>query len=160
MVIKMKKKFIISVLTYAVILFFTTSCCNNKKHSIENQELSDTDRYYSTLSAEKGMNAAFLAMFDSAGVKLQPKHMPIEGYEAIKTSLLSQNDSTFSLTWKPMFAKISASGDMGYTYGTYTITDKSTDSITGEGTYTTIWMKKKDGKWKAMLDTGNPGLGK
>jgi ketosteroid isomerase-like protein len=139
--------------------FFTLLACNNVKQVENINVLFENDRFYSTMSSEKGMNVAFLAMFDSAGVKLQPKHMPIEGYEAIKESLLSQNDSTFTLTWEPKFAKISASGDMGYTYGTYKITDKATNSITGDGTYTTIWMMK-NGKWKAMLDTGNPGLGK
>lgn len=155
----MKKKLQTSVTTIVIIIIFAISGCTTK-HSIDSKELSDIDRSYSDLSAEKGMNTAFLAMFDSAAVKLQPKHMPIEGYEAIKSSLMSQADSTFKLTWEPLFAKISASGDMGYTYGTYKISDKLTDSVTGEGTYTTIWIKKENGKWKAMLDTGNSGLGK
>jgi ketosteroid isomerase-like protein len=54
---------------------------------------------------------------------------------------------------------MAASGDIGYTYGTYKITDRYTDSIIGVGKYATIWQKQKDGKWKAILDTGNPGLG-
>jgi ketosteroid isomerase-like protein len=98
-------------------------------------------------------------MFDSEGVMLNANQMPIEGLEAIKTSLLSAGDSTFTLTWEPKFAKIAASGDLGYTYGIYQIRDKATDSITGVGKYATIWLKQKDGKWKAILDTGNPGLG-
>jgi len=153
------KSRLFSIFAISVMMVAAFTACTHKKH-IDSKILLDTDRYYSGLSAEKGMNAAFLAMFDSAGVKLQSKHMPIEGYEAIKAALMSQSDSTFTLTWEPMFAKISVSGDMGYTYGTYKVTDKATDSISGEGTYTTIWMKKKNGKWKAMLDTGNPGLGK
>ncbi|MFA5974079.1 MAG: nuclear transport factor 2 family protein [Lentimicrobiaceae bacterium] len=153
------KSRLFSFFAISVMMVAAFTACTQKKH-IDSKILLDTDRYYSGLSAEKGMNAAFLAMFDSAGVKLQSKHMPIEGYEAIKAALMSQSDSTFTLTWEPMFAKISISGDMGYTYGTYKVTDKATDSISGEGTYTTIWMKKKNGKWKAMLDTGNPGLGK
>jgi len=124
------------------------------------KELADTDRFFSAMSAEKGMNTAFLAMFDSAGVLLRADHQPIEGYNAIKALLTSEDDSTFILTWEPVFAKVSASGDMGYTYGTYEVTDKSTDSLTSEGTYSTIWQKKSDGKWKALLDTGNHGLGK
>lgn len=149
---------IFSIFAITVMIASVFTACTNKKQ-IDSKILFDTDRYYSGLSAEKGMNAAFLAMFDSAGVMLKPKHTPIEGYEAIRTALMSQDDSTFTLTWEPKFAKISASGDMGYTYGTYKVKDKETDSISGEGTYTTIWMKRKNGKWKAMLDTGNPGLG-
>ncbi len=156
----MKINHVITIIVFSLTILLVISSCTSKKQKDESKMLSDTDRFYSALSAEKGMNAAFLAMFDSAGVKLQPKHMPIEGYEAIKASLMSQDDSTFKLTWEPMFAKISASGDLGYTYGTYKVTDKATDSISGEGTYTTIWQKEKGGKWKAILDTGNAGLGK
>jgi len=140
------------------ILIISATACNNKQMDNDGT-LVEADRFYSALSAEKGMNEAFLAMFDSTGVKLQPNHMPIVGYESIKDALLSHEDNTFTLTWEPLFAKISASGDLGYTYGLYKITDKITDSITGDGTYVTIWQKKSDGKWKALLDTGNPGLG-
>jgi ketosteroid isomerase-like protein len=27
------------------------------------------------------------------------------------------------------------------------------------GTYTSIWKKEKNGKWKFVLDTGNEGIG-
>jgi len=155
----MKTNRLISASTFLVVLIFIFSSCTNKKQVDDSKVLSDTDRFYSALSAEKGMNASFLAMFDSAGVILRANQMPIEGYEAIRTSLLSESDSTFTLTWEPKFAKIAASGELGYTYGIYQMTDKSTDSIIGVGKYATIWLKQSDGKWKAILDTGNPGLG-
>jgi ketosteroid isomerase-like protein len=140
-----------------MVLTTITACKSNKVD--DTNVLSDTDRFYSALSAEKGMNASFLEMFDSAGVMLNANQKPIEGLEAIRASLLNASDSTFTLTWEPRFAKMAASGELGYTYGTYQIKDKATDSITGVGKYATIWQKQKDGKWKAILDTGNPGLG-
>jgi len=112
------------LLTFAVMLIFIVTACNNKKQIDDSKVLSDTDRFYSDLSAEKGMNASFLEMFDSAGVMLNANQMPIEGIEAIKASL--KNDSTFTLTWEPKFAKMAASGELGYTYGTYRILDKAT----------------------------------
>jgi ketosteroid isomerase-like protein len=150
---------LISICALTLIAIFTFNSCCNKKQKDESKLLSDTDRFYSALSAEKGMNTSFLEMFDSAGVMLNANHMPIEGFEAIKASLMSESDSTFTLTWEPKFARIATSGELGYTYGTYQIKDKATDSITGVGKYATIWIKQKDGQWKAILDTGNPGLG-
>lgn len=155
----MKKIRLIPILAFASILLLNATSCS-KKSSMENSEtLLDTDRSYSALSVKQGMNAAFLAMFDMAGVKLQTNHLPIVGFENIKASLMGEDDSVFTLTWEPMFAKIATSGDMGYTYGTYKIADKATDSITSEGTYVTIWGKNSTGQWKALLDTGNTGLG-
>jgi ketosteroid isomerase-like protein len=155
----MKSIRLVSVSAFIVILTITISSCNNKKQIDDSKVLTDTDRFYSLLSAEKGMNASFLEMFDSAGVMLRANQQPIEGIESIRALLMSENDSSFILTWEPRFAKIAASGELGYTYGTYQIKDKATDSITGVGKYATIWIKQSDGKWKAILDTGNPGLG-
>ena len=149
---------LLSICLVSVVIIFSFIACRNMKQKDESKLLSDTDSFYSALSVDKGMNASFLEMFDSAGVMLNANHMPIEGFEAIKASLLSESDSTFILTWEPRFAKIAASGELGYTYGTYQIRDKATDSITGVGKYATIWEKQADGKWKAILDTGNPGL--
>lgn len=123
----------------------------------DTKELSDADRYYSALSAQKGRNAAFLAMFDSTGVTLGPHRPPVEGYKNIRELLLSKSDSSYTLTWEPKFAKVALSGELGYTYGTYRLTDKAT-KLFSEGTYTTIWLKDAMGQWKAVLDTGNEGL--
>jgi ketosteroid isomerase-like protein len=155
----MRKSRLILIRAITFILLANAIACT-KKNAMENSNiLLETDRSYSALSVKQGMNAAFLAMFDSAGVKLQKNSLPIVGFENIKAFLLKGNDSSFTLTWEPMFAKIAASGDMGYTYGTYKIADKATDSITGQGTYVTIWGKNSSGQWKALLDTGNEGLG-
>lgn len=156
----MKTNRLISISTCIVMSIFTLLSCNSRKQVENSDVLSETDRFYSTMSAEKGMNASFMAMFDSAGVMLRANQMPIEGFAAIKASLMSESDSAFILTWEPRFAKIAASGELGYTYGTYQIRNKATDSISGVGKYATIWLKQSDGKWKAILDTGNPGLGK
>jgi ketosteroid isomerase-like protein len=144
----------------AMIMLIMVSACSNRKQVDNSNVLKETDRYYSKLSAEKGMNASFLEMFDSTGVMLNENHKPIEGYHAIREVLLSRADSTFTLTWEPMFAKLAISGELGYTYGTYQVTSKPGDSIVEVGKYATIWLKQSDGKWKAILDTGNSGLGK
>ena len=61
------------------------------------------------------------------------------------------------LTWAPVGAGIAASGDLGYTYGTYEFTSKDKDGkpVVDKGKYTTIWKKQKDGSWKVVVDMGN-----
>ncbi len=150
-----------SILSFGIIIVVISVfvACNGKKQQSGSQMLSETDRYYSAMSAKEGMNTAFLAMFDSAGVMLNANHWPIVGYDSIKASLLAESDSAFTLTWEPLFEKMAASGELGYTYGTYQLKDKASDSVMGVGNYATIWIKQADGTWKAILDTGNPGLG-
>ncbi|MFZ4724501.1 MAG: YybH family protein [Paludibacter sp.] len=143
---------------YSIILFTVLLTSSNLPKMDNTKELIDIDRFYSALSKEKGMNYAFLAMFDTNGVMLTAKKRPIVGIIAIENQLLARNDSTFILTWEPEFAKIADSGELGYTYGLYQIIEKSSGNKIEEGTYTTIWQKNQNGKWKAVLDTGNEGL--
>ena len=142
-----------TIYTICVLFILLLSSCQKTKQIDYSVNLADADSHYSDLSIQKGRNAAFLAMFDSAGVTLASHKPPVVGYNEIKKIILNHSDSSFTLTWKPMFAKVAASGELGYTYGTY----KATKNIS-EGTYTTFWIKNSRGEWKALLDTGNEGL--
>jgi len=67
------------------------------------------------------------------------------------------DDKNNRLTWIPVGADISASGDLGYTYGTWEFHTKDKDGkpAVDYGNYTSIWKKQKDGNWKVALDMGN-----
>jgi len=71
-----------------------------------------------------------------------------------------------SLTWTPVKAEMSASGDLGYTYGNYIYTAKNKEGklVANYGKYTSIWKKQKDGQWRVEVDMGNsspdPGTAK
>src|ERR1700691_4127462 len=49
------------------------------------------------------------------------------------------------LTWTPVGADMSASGDLGYTYGNYEFRSKGKDGkpVVDRGKYTSIWKKEK-----------------
>jgi ketosteroid isomerase-like protein len=116
--------------------------------------MKKADIDFSGLSKQKGMKAAFLEYMDSAGILLRPDHYPIIGKDA-RQFLQNANDSSFTLTWEPSAAEVSTAGDLGFTYGIYTLALKDTAI---KGTYVSIWKKQADGNWKFVLDTGNPGL--
>ena len=146
-----------------ILFLFITSlvldaCENSSKTDIakEKDDMKKADIAFSDLSAQKGMKAAFLQYLDSAVVLLRPDHYPIVGKDA-QEYLQKVNDSTFTLTWKPDAAEVASSGDLGFTYGIYTLKQKDTVM---QGTYVSVWKKQADGSWKYILDTGNPGVGK
>ena len=62
-----------------------------------------------------------------------------------------------TLTWTPVKAEMAASGDLGYTYGSYVYTAKNKEGklVANYGKYTSIWKKQKDGQWKVVVDMGN-----
>lgn len=138
-----------------------SACLLPKKKEISNNEqeraaLLRVDNDFSTLSATNGMKNAFLEYIDSNGVLLRPNVLPIIGADAIDY-LIATKDDSYIMTWKPKDATVAASGDLGYTYGTYELHPKAMDTIL-YGTYVSIWKKQKDGKWKFVLDSGNEGL--
>ena len=141
-------------------ILLLTSCHDNSKHERMVNELMKVDREFASLSIEIGAHESFLAYIDDNCVLLRPNRHPVVGREKIE-ELYSKPDTSFTLKWEPLFADISKSFDLGYTYGIYTVEMDSPEGnlVTKEGTYVTVWKKGKDGKWKFVLDTGNQGLG-
>jgi len=142
------------------IMLLMFSCQEKKKDTQavpDKKELMEVDRAFSKMSEEKGMKNAFIEFIDSNGVLLRSDLMPIIGANAIDY-LIQQNDTGYTLTWEPNGGDIAKSGDLGYTYGIYALKPGSKDTII-YGTYTSIWKKEKNGKWKFVLDTGNEGIG-
>jgi hypothetical protein len=141
-------------------LFFISviivSSCNEKKEPpklVSTHDILHADIAFSDMCRQVGMKKAFLQYIDDEGTLLRPDHLPIVGAEAINyISLLS--DTSYTLSWKPSHADISSSDDLGYTYGTYLL--QLPDTIL-TGTYVNIWKKQKDGDWKFVVNSNNPG---
>ena len=59
-------------------------------------------------------------------------------------------------TWTPSFAGVSASGDLGYSYGVYELREKSgTRTVSERGNYARVWKKVND-EWKLVVDVADP----
>lgn len=138
---------------FSMIMMFS---CNEKKEINEppsTHEMLNADLAFSDMCRQIGMKKAFLQYIDDEGTLLRPDHLPIVGAEAINyISFLS--DTSYTLSWKPAHAEIASSGDLGYTYGTFELQLPDT---TLTGTYVNIWKKEKDGEWKFVLNSDNPG---
>jgi len=147
------------ILSLVFLTLFSKLSSSQTDFQKEKDAIIQTDIDFSNLSKEKGMKEAFLAYADANAVLLRPYMMPVEGYDKVK-KFLDEGNTDFLLTWYPLFADVGSSLDLGYTYGTYEITfkDETGTSQTRKGTYISIWKKQADGKWKYVLDTGNPGL--
>ena len=120
------------------------------------QELLKMEAAFDQATAERGLDG-FMSFFAEDGAILVPNLGPVKGKAAIrKIHERGFARPGFSLRWKPEFADISASGDLGYTYGPYTakVTDADGKTVVSTGRYCTIWKRQKDGSWKVALDMG------
>jgi ketosteroid isomerase-like protein len=154
----MKKKNGVNIMLFVfiIILIIILSCIKSAKNQLSGI-LLNTDREFSAMSVKEGMFKAFLFYIAEDGVILRNNSYPSKGKQTLKERFAGKSDTAFILSWEPVYEKISESGDIGYTYGIHTNTDKVTGEIT-RGTYITIWQKQSDGSWKFVLDTGTQGL--
>jgi ketosteroid isomerase-like protein len=144
---------------FITVFVFLISCTSKKPDNnvVEDKFLlMDTDRSFSKLSEQKGIKFALIQFIDTKGVLLKPASIPIIGGQAI--NYVSQlNDSSYTMTWEPKGGDVASSGDMGYTYGLYSVKPNDRDTVL-YGTYVSIWKQQPDGKWKFVLQSQNEGI--
>jgi ketosteroid isomerase-like protein len=109
-------------------------------------------------AADHGSQGYLSYLADDA-VELPNGHALLKGKAEIGKTMAFLDNPNNHLFWTPSSAGISACGDLGYTYGSYEFRSRDKDGKLGSvrGKYTTIWRKRKDGSWKAVLDMGNAG---
>jgi ketosteroid isomerase-like protein len=91
-------------------------------------------------------------LFAASDVRLfRNDKFPFVGRMAAADALVTL---TSEWTWKPSFADVSASGDLGYSYGIYELREK-TGTISEKGNYARVWKKVGDA-WKLVIDVADP----
>lgn len=142
----------------ALIFFFYLSLCKAPpkpviKQTFSVDEIINADLAFSDMSKQSGMKNAFIDYMDDEGILLRRAHLPVKGADAI--DFLSQvNDTSYTVSWVPEGAQIATDGDMGFTYGVYTLESSATVL---KGTYVNIWKRQADGSWKFVMNTSNEG---
>ena len=114
--------------------------------------LLERDREFSNTSAKQGSLKAFLA-YSSPNVRLfRDGHYPFAGSKGIDEALKLKTSTNTVLSWQTEGGGVSRSDDIGYTYGTYTISSKTEPQKPGErGSYMRFWKKNK-GLWRVVVD--------
>ena len=154
----MRKKNGVNIMLFVIIIILIgiLSCSKGPKNQTAGI-LLQTDRDFSAMSVKEGRHKAFLYYIADDGVILRNNSYPVKSKKILEEQFAGKSDSSFVLSWVPLYEKVSESGDIGYTYGIRTNSTKSTGEIT-KGTYVTIWQKQIDGNWKFVLHTDNQGL--
>jgi ketosteroid isomerase-like protein len=118
--------------------------------------LMERDREFAEYTAAHGIALGFRAFVADDVVSLGNGEDPVLGRNALFESL-SKTPEGVTLRWQPRGADAAASGELGYTWGTFVIRAPDKEGKVQEryGKYCTIWKKQADGAWKAVLDMGN-----
>ncbi len=129
--------FILSLQTFAGLAQLSNGRINS---------LLAAERYLEKLVQEKGTVEAIFKVSDQETIIFRPDPQNAK----LLYSKATSNDAG-SLKWEPFFAKISRSGDWGFTSGPFTYTSNSATPIHGQ--YLSVWNTNRKGQWKLNLDT-------
>lgn len=138
-------------LSLSLLLFTLTAtvAAQQKVEANPLQSLIEAERGFARTSVEKGTREAFLANLADDSVIFHPHALNGKKWWS------EQQPRPGVLSWRPIYAFVARSGDIGYTTGPWEYRPKSLeDKPVAFGYFVTIWKKQVDGTWKAFLDLG------
>lgn len=118
--------------------------------------LRAADSSFSDLAYRMGIGYAFSNTITADGVVFGQPQLVI-GPKAVADYYDAQRDGT-SLTWRPVYAVVAGSLDLGFTVGEYIATGRgpSGAAVQHFGKYLTVWRRQKDGTWRFVAEGGTP----
>ncbi len=133
-----------------LVVLVAAGCGSSVNVEQERNNLLAADREWSQTTKDIDKWVSYFAPDGSSYVQGRPV---ATGPEAIRKEYATASAMPgFALTWTATKADLGASGDIGYTQGTYEVT---VNGATEKGRYVTVWKKQSDGTWKIAQDIGN-----
>lgn len=105
------------------------------------------ENYFSGMASRKGIKKAFLNVSDENTLIFRPGPENAQKY-------FKKQDDKGQLSWEPVWAKISKSGDWGFTTGPYTYHPEENPEKTFYGQFVSVWKTDFKGVWKLAIDIG------
>jgi len=126
------------------------------------EALIEADSQFLEASQSAGMAEAYRRFLAPQAIQMLNGYPPVEGRDNIYANFADFADDSagISLSWELEGADVAASGDLGYTWGTYFYIgpDEAGEEGLIEGNYVNIWRKSAAGNWEVILDIENRTL--
>jgi uncharacterized protein (TIGR02246 family) len=140
-------------------LFIVFIGCSEKKPDTkaEAEKLMELSREWSRAASTDSVEKT-LSFWAEDAVILPPGQAPVIGKAAIRQMVEGMsNIPGFKISWEPLSAYVSESGDLAYILeqNQITMNDSTGKPITEYNKAVTIWKKQTDGSWKNVVDTWN-----
>jgi ketosteroid isomerase-like protein len=142
------------------ICMITLCACNNQQvnKDAEGKKLMDLSREWSKLAAAGDTTEKMFNYWADDAVVMSPGQPPYKGKAAIKEMVMGTTHIPgFKISWEPISADVSESGDLAYMIeqNQITVNDSLGHPITETNKAVTVWKKQADGSWKNVVDIWN-----
>jgi ketosteroid isomerase-like protein len=122
---------------------------HTQSHSAALESLVRAEQAFAAASMTSGIKTAFLTYLADDGIIFRPG--PINGKEFWQ----KRDWSTATLEWRPTFADVASSGELGWTMGPSVFTPPpNLDQPPTYSQFVSLWRIQKSGEWKVVLDAG------
>ena len=140
-------------ISLVVVGVITSSCAQTVNVEQEKTALLARDAEWAKAANDP---AKFTSFFAPGGVLALAGMPALASEKTILDFATTMSKAGGRISWTAARSDVAASGDLGYTAGTYQITMNNADGrpTTEKGKYLTTW-KKVNGEWKVTEDTGN-----
>jgi ketosteroid isomerase-like protein len=138
-----------------VLALASAGCAKKVDVTAAKTALQTADAEWST-SVATGADA-FVGFLAQDGVIMPPNEPAVSGAAAHDWAAKMMAMPGFGVTWAANVTEVAASGDVGYTSGTYDLHASGPDgsAISDHGKYLTVWKKDASGAWKVAYDMFN-----
>ncbi|MGA9767839.1 MAG: nuclear transport factor 2 family protein [Blastocatellia bacterium] len=142
----MKGKILICIFIFAIVQIALAQKMNSNATL---NSLVEAERGFASASVAKGTREAFIMNLADESTLFRPHAV------AGKQWMTQQPARPGLLTWQPIYADVSASGELGYTTGPWEFRRNGPDDKeVAHGNFVSLWKKQADGTWKVVVDTG------
>jgi len=149
-------KLLLPVFTAVLLVVFVSPRASSAPAKNDPAVLLKLEADFMKAAAERG-SQGYMSYYAEDAAELPNGTDMFRGKESIAKTMGFLDDKNNRLTWKPVYADMAASGDLGYTYGTFEFRSRDKDGkpTVEYGKYVSIWKKQKDASWKVVMDMGN-----
>lgn len=114
------------------------------------QPVVNAERSFVSVAESQGIKAAYIKYLAPDATIFRPG--PVNGQAFWKTS---KDPASLLLSRNVTFADVASNGLLGYTTGNWRLYEKGkSESFAKFGQYVTVWEKKPDETWQAIIDIG------
>lgn len=136
---------------FVVLIAVLLAACAHRPGAATMDVVMQADRDFAARAQVAGLRAAFEEYAAPDALIFRAGIGPVHGRAAIGALFARAEGDT--LAWAPEAGEVAASGDLAYTWGWYTYTDRGGKSSTGN--YVSIW-RLVDSRWRYVIDLGVP----
>jgi ketosteroid isomerase-like protein len=111
--------------------------------------VAESEKNFASASLQHGIRASFLQFLADDAIILRPE--PVNG----KALYSKYQEKGQELNWRPVFATVATSNELGITTGPWELKKSATDeSPMAFGQFASVWRKQPDNSWKVIIDAG------